>query len=112
MNNFEKLDEETPVLPQRFAGMIQVKNISGRTVAADSQGNYMTPDSYAAVNPFDVTVMKQLGKGIFQVIEFLIDDTDFSFRDTVNKIPKKKKNKPQSIPAGGALPPGKCCPTR
>jgi|APGre2960657444_1045066.scaffolds.fasta_scaffold27872_2 hypothetical protein len=112
MSNFEELDGEHPVLPQRFAGTIQVKNTSGRTVSADSQGNYMTPDSYAAVNPFDVTVMKQLGKGIFQLIEFSIDADDLSQKATVNKIPKKEKNRPESISVGGGRPPGKCCPTR
>ena len=112
MSNFEELDGESLVLPQRFAGMIQVKNVSGRTVAADSQGNYMSPDSHAAVNPFDVTVIKQLAKGIFQVIEFSVDDSDLSLRVIVNKILKKQKNRPESISVGGWLPPGKCCPTR
>jgi len=112
MNDFEKLEEETPVLPKRFAGMIQIKNISGRTVAADSQGNHMTPDSYAAVNPFDVIVIKQLGKGIFQSIEFSIDNSDLSPKAAVNKIPKQKKNRPETIFSGGRSPHGKCCPTR
>lgn len=112
MNNFEKLSEETPVLSQRFTGMIQVKNISGRTIIADSNGNYLEPESYAAVNPIDSIVIKQLSRGLLQKIEFSIDINDLSGKTTVNKIPKKKKNKPQSIPAGGALPPGKCCPTR
>jgi hypothetical protein len=106
------LGEEYPVLPQRFAGMIQVKNISGRTVVADSEGNYMSPDSYAAVNPFDITVIKQISKGIFQLIEFSVDDSDFSLRVVVNKILKKQKNKPESIFSGGRSPHGKCCPTR
>lgn len=112
MNSFELLEAETPVLPKRFSGMIQVKNVSGRTLVVDSEGNYLTPESYAAVNPFDAVVIKQISKGLFLTIEFAIDGEDLSKKPSVNKIPKKKKNTPASIPAAGGLPPGKCCPTR
>ena len=91
MNNFELLEAETPVLPQRFAGMIQIKNISGRTIVVDSKGNYLIPESYAAVSPFDSVVVKQISRGLFLTIEFSIDNEDLSQKPNVNKIPKKKK---------------------
>jgi hypothetical protein len=112
MSDFEHLETESPILAKRFSGMIQVRNTSGRTIIADSKGNYLTPDSYAAVNPFDLIVIKQLNKSILTNIEFSIDENDLTEKPIVNKITKVAKNKSQMITSGGAIPPGKCCPTR
>jgi hypothetical protein len=64
------------------------------------------------VNPFDLIVIKQLNKSILTNIEFSIDENDLTEKPVVNKITKAIKNKSQMIPSGGAIPPGKCCPTR
>ena len=90
MSDFEHLEAESPVLAKRFSGMIQVRNTSGRTIIADSKGNYMTPDSHAAVNPFDLTVIKQLNKSILTNIEFSIDENDLTHCQQNNKSCKKQ----------------------